>query len=462
MKTLKPIALVFGLLLLPASTILAEGLLPARYKITDDGLKITRSFDPTLQVGDVITHAEGQKVKPRLAAGLMNRLKKKKNELTLTISRGEKTVEHKVKLMSQDDFNQALEADAAKEKEKKAKKEEEELEQWFATNKPKDSSGRAWSLKEINAHNDPLTVEITRIIRKHRDAEQDHNASHGEGHKSLGGEISSGLGTIQVLEMILQAPEGKPYKLNRREMVKNAAGFPLYEKAVPVACPTLDDAAGFLTDYNCKTVEKLFDFTDAENYLIWCRNGEVITANEAWLKVVTNSTGAKAAKEKEEELEQWFATNKPKDSSGRVWSLKEINAHNDPLTVEITRIIRKHRDAEQDHNASHGEGHKSLGGEISSGLGTIQVLEMILQAPEGKPYKQKIEKWDVDKGWYDVFTELRTLEEASSIVTDNDFKYVERLFDFTDAENYLIWCRNGEVITANEAWLKVVTNSVSK
>jgi hypothetical protein len=283
MKTSKPLIVFFYVLLSQTCTAFAGGLLPTSYQITDNGLQITESFDKNLEVGDVITHAEGETLKPRLAAGIIRRLAKKNNELELTISRGGQIHEYKVSLISQADLKDMRET---RKRMEAAKEKRDELKRWLATNQLKDSRGRIWSVDEITEHNDPIEVDIERTIRKHRDIAQDTNRS-----QSLGTEIEAGFNVITSLKSIAQAPEGQPVKLGRTVMETTPEGFPLYPKVVPVECPTLDDALGFLTDYHFKVVEKLFDFTDAENYLIWCRNGEVISAEDMWLKLAARSAG---------------------------------------------------------------------------------------------------------------------------------------------------------------------------
>lgn len=286
----KSIIVFFCLLLLQTRTALAGGVLPAAYKITDDGLKVTQSFDPQLEVGDVITHADEQKIKPRLAEGLMTRLAKKKDALNLTISRGEKTLKHRVKLVSADKLDHML---RTQQWENNQKRKEEEVKQWFANNKLTDSQGKTWALAEIKEHNDPIEVDITRVIRKHRDANQDRG---GRENESLGTKIEKGFNVLKFLESILQAPEESPIKLNVVDpRDQNEAMFGSGNFAAPktraVKCRTLSDVAPYLSDSDCKYAETLFDFTDAENYLIWCRNGAVISAEQMWRELAARNAG---------------------------------------------------------------------------------------------------------------------------------------------------------------------------
>jgi len=451
--TPKTIVRVFCILMSQTWTVFAGDLLPEGYEITNDGLQITKSFDRTLEVGDVITHAEGEKLKPRLAQGIIRRLAKKKDTLQLTINRGEQTLQHNVTLVSQDELNALREKQELADKENNKK---EELKRWFATNKPKDSHGKTWSQDEIEAHNDPIWDDILRIIRKHKDARLDANGS-----KSLGTQLGDGFYVIKRIEEVAQATKDEPVELprTRRDPIQGA----IRELA---RCPTLDDMPGFLGDLDFKYVERLFEFTDAENYLIWCRNGEVMSAEQLWLKLtamtINANRAANADEKKEKELGQWFAKNKLTDSRGRIWSIDEIRAHNLPIEVGYMRIARKTRDAaiDEEHNRSAAVGvygkPESLGQMIDRGFSAIENLASIVQAPKEYPHKVESRVWDEQKGWYQKVTELRTLGDAAKLANDNTFKFVEELFDQTDMENYLIWCRNGEVISAEQLWLKFI------
>jgi hypothetical protein len=153
--------------------------------------------------------------------------------------------------------------DIVRKQQEQRRKEEEWNSQKFV-----DSKGREWTREEVIKFNDVIWLEIDRAKMKHAD--------RGLGDSEpLGARLEKGNGVLGGLKQFSE--EGFP-------CMREGSGF-VYE--------SIGQYMDHVGRANGKNVELLFEYTDAERYLIMFPDGSLRTTEEMWNEALLGNWPAK-------------------------------------------------------------------------------------------------------------------------------------------------------------------------
>jgi hypothetical protein len=174
-------------------------------------------------------------------------------EAAIKVNGKKRAVERDVKKKKQEEeAAKKSQEDMKRQQEEQRRKEEEWNSQKFV-----DSKGREWTREEINKYNDAIWLEIDRAKMKHADR---------------------GLGESEPLGAMLEKGNGV---LGGLQQFANE-GFPCARQGSGVVYQSIGQFMDHVGRANGKNVELLFEYTDAERFLLMFPDGRLRTAEQMW------------------------------------------------------------------------------------------------------------------------------------------------------------------------------------
>lgn len=152
-----------------------------------------------------------------------------------------------------------MEAEAKRAEEDMARAilEQQEKEEAWRSQKFVDAKGRSWSREEITAHNDAIWLEVDRAKMKHADR------GLGEA-EPLGKSLGRGDGVLGALQQFAEV------------------GFPCTREGSGFTYESIGQFMEHVGRANGKDVELLFEYTDAEHFMLMFPDGKLRTTEEMW------------------------------------------------------------------------------------------------------------------------------------------------------------------------------------